>query len=347
MRIQHLLGAFLAALLIWAAQGGTAQAARGNAFCPGGVPGGAKELQARMEAALKADPTGRTVKLKNCHATPEVFLVAFQQASPKAGLTQVSQLPEYLSKLRPVEVDRTLVYRLSCVNGTQVIMACEDRKLYDGEVVYADHTGEKVLPSGCANPGVLPPIEEIAVTATVRCVEARIPVKRGKTHAIRWATAGSAPISQADMDKCFEYLLPGETTWTKQWPDQCAWGEWIEPTPGRDGQPRITRCSMPEIRRALIKKGGIVLDRNYDGYVRVMLPIHFGDTSTDYGFWICVEEREREVSGYLDIRHANGMITTPDDFQYPPEGESGGKRVTFPNPVFGTANVWQKITASR
>lgn len=344
--LKHLFGIFLAALLL-SGVAGTAEAARGNAFCPGGIPGGVKVLQERMVKALAADPTGRSVKLEHCHATPEQFLLAFQKASPTAGLTNVGQLPAYIGKFRPIEVDRTIAYRMSCVTDTEVIMGCMERKLDEGEVVYADHTGTKVMPSSCANPGIAPPLEEVTVEpARVVCVEARFPVKRGVTHAARWATAGSTSVSDEAMRKCFKYQLPGETQWTSQWPDQCAWGEWQEPTPGRDGQPRITRCNVPELGRKLIKKGGIVLNGRYDGYVRVMLPVHFGDMSTDSGFWICLEERIQHTDGFLEIRHANGMITTPDDFQYPPEGESGGKRVTFPSPVFN-ATAGQKLTGTR
>ncbi len=344
--LKHLFGIFLAALLL-SGVAGTAEAARGNAFCPGGISGGAKVLQERMVKALAADSTGRSVKLEYCNATPEQFLLAFQKGSPTAGLTHVSQLPEYISKFRPVELDRTLIYRMSCVTDTEVIMGCVERKLEDGEVVYADHTGTKVMPSGCANPGIAPPLGEVVVGGTeVTCVEVRVPVKRNVTHVARWATAGSTPVSDEAMRKCFKYQLPGESKWTSEWPTQCKWGEWQEPTPDRDGQPRITRCNVPELGRPLIKRGGIVLNGQYDGYVRVMLPIHFGDTSTDVAFWVCLEDRVQHSDGFLEIRHADGMITTPDDFQYPPEGESGGKRVTFPSPVFN-ATAGQKLAGTR
>lgn len=190
----------------------------GHSFCPDGIES-AEELDRKFTASLAVDPTGNR-RLEGCYATPLHFLVAFQQADPGAGLTTVSQLPGYARSLVPMEVDRTVEHRTSCIQdraggGTVVVMACVTREVREGEVIYGNpETGAKVLWSGCANPGFTPSLEITIVGED--CIEVRFP-SMGDAVPVRGAYIGPRMLP----GRCHALLLAGEEERRFDYPEEC------------------------------------------------------------------------------------------------------------------------------
>ncbi|HEY0948548.1 MAG TPA: hypothetical protein VGE53_03680 [Candidatus Paceibacterota bacterium] len=229
MKKLALFAVFLASLALSSFMGASEAKAvepAGHSFCRDGV-GPLPQFAIKMDRALAADPEGKRVKLQGCYATPEHFLIAFQEADPEAGLTSVSQLPAYIRKLVPTEVDRTIEYRSSCIHdrpngGTAVVMSCVTRQVRRGEVIYSNpDTGKRVLWSDCANPGFAESLD-IVVDAP-RCIEVRFPSMKGLPPprqgqvAIRGAYIGP----RALPGRCHALLLAGEQDRRHDFPEEC------------------------------------------------------------------------------------------------------------------------------
>ena len=300
-----------------------------------------------VQASLNRRPDGTALvsedlcrKTRSC-ITPLEIYQAIKDKHPDVGLGPLSELPAYMRSLakneNPKPGKRT-VGRVLDQGGTRSFDWSYQREPFTKEVTWNDpNTGEEVFMGHCLNVIDLSVVAEVKVTAN-DCIVARIPVNERTTN-VRTAILGSTPISDARMRRCLAYKYPGDVDFTPGWKDDCRWGTW------KDADGSETTCQLGTTiaftRKQPKLRGGFNLKQGTTGYVEVRLPSDIGSTETDLGFWVCLQEGEGAQS-----RHAPGMITTPDDFQYPPEGESGGKRVTFPAAPFGVA-PGQTITASR
>lgn len=345
--LRHLFGTFLAALLIWVAQGGMAQAApQWHSYCPDAPS--QQELARRMEESVRIKPDG-TRRLDKCYATPVQFLHSFRQVDPDAvkdgRLDDVTELGAYVKWLVPRSYLASMEYVSACVKGLSsgiedVKLDCEQRTLKRGETLLVNPTtGKPILMGNCANPVVR---EAEQMTVTPECVVARIPVDHNDTG-VRLIVVGAPTLPEESVRKCLAYKRPGDTAFTYRWPEECRWGTWTTPGPGPDGTvvPWTVNCSVGNIvaflRKPLERKGGLQL-KEHVGFVEVQLPAEFAREGADYQFVVCIEEGP--------LRHSLGMATTWDDFQRPPGDSNGLRRMTFPQPVF-SGQPGQKITATR
>lgn len=199
----------------------TAQATEpaGHSFCPNGIES-PEELAGKLQRSLAADPAGNR-KLEGCHAAPIHFLLAFQQGDPEAGLTSVSQLPAYVRKLVPMETSATTEYRTSCLQERPnrvlaVVMQCVTRTRRHDETIWGNPDTEKrVLWGKCANPG-FDETMDVVVNAPPPCVRVRAPAM-GPGVSVRGAYIGPRLLP----GRCHALLLPGETEYRYNMPEEC------------------------------------------------------------------------------------------------------------------------------
>lgn len=185
-------------------------AARFHAFCPGGVPS-KEELARRMDASVRADPTGHT-PLAGCRANPIQFLEAFRQGNdPGAGPQDIRDIGRYIREdLVPVTVEQGIQYYSSCIRGRSrgaddVIMRCQPQMIPANVQVFADrHTSRMVLKLDCANPGLVP-----VAPAPDPCAYDRFHVgsdTEKRAHVFTWGPGGTS-------DRCWGYRRVGESEW--------------------------------------------------------------------------------------------------------------------------------------
>ena len=217
MKVRNLIvAAFLALSVFGGAQKAQAVEPAGHSFCKGGMKD-PDELARRMDVALVADSAGNH-KLEKCMATPSLFLKAFQQADPGAGLTSVSQLPGYVRSLEVLPTKKGMEYETSCLleaegGAMSVDMVCVTRPLRGNEVVYGNPvTRVGVLMQSCVNPGAVevPPI----VVDAPACLEVRFPSNAGDS--IRFAYIGPRLLS----GRCHKYAFVGRAV-THDTPEEC------------------------------------------------------------------------------------------------------------------------------
>ena len=263
----------------------------GHRFCIGGM-GSPEELATKVDNALKANGKGIT-RLAGCRAKPVDLLLSFQKLDPKAGLTKVAQLPAYLRKLVPANVDRNLQFASACLREPfhrgypdTVELGCGSRTLEKGETIYMNpDTNVNVLQSACVNPGGTPSAL-VFVTAT-DCIEVRYPVYKGKP--VRDAFMGR---HQLLSNKCGPVLFRnGDNVGTRKMPEECPkiFDKII------DGQPVRVVCDWKDdeaVASQLLGYQAQVQDLSFsyvaeaDGIDRVILP----KEALDGEFAICYEK---------------------------------------------------------
>ena len=248
----------------------------GRSFCPGGIRSN-EELARKLDASLAADPSGNR-RLQGCNANAMQFLVAFQEADPDEGLANVSQLPAYVRRLTPMEVDRTIEHRTSCLQErpggvVAVVMACVTREVRAGETIYGNpRTGAKVLWSGCANPGFSPSLD-ITIVAE-NCIRVRAPTGPVGTR-LRAAYIGPRLLSS----RCHALQLSSWEERVYDFPEECPMG-----VREREGQLVPIVCEWTNIERNSTRVMGqpmfvqnvswsIHVDQGEVGYVDWWLPL--------------------------------------------------------------------------
>jgi hypothetical protein len=142
----------------------SAHAATGQKFGP--KDENLPELIVATHNSLLRDPTGHAKLLprdcaidRNSCATPYDYFVSFQKLDPEAGLTDISQLEDYLSILVVGKTPTDGEYRMACLVPTGAPgmytpdVDCSHRAFTKGEIVWYDpHTKRIVLAGDCKNP---------------------------------------------------------------------------------------------------------------------------------------------------------------------------------------------------
>lgn len=160
--VRTMIKRFCIALALLLAVPVAAHAAPFHAFCPrGGTP---SELYSKLDASLKADPTGHQ-KLAGCHANPLQFLHAFRLADPNEHehLTSLETMLIYVrDDLVVSHVSSSVRFYSSCLRGKSsggddVIMQCDPQTIQPRVRVYENkRTKQVVLKGDCLNPGLTP-----------------------------------------------------------------------------------------------------------------------------------------------------------------------------------------------
>ncbi len=210
----------IAALVLGAVSASMAWAAPvGKPFMKGVI--NPTDLANRIEVALAKDHTGTHMldpeycaKSGSC-ASPRDYLEMFQESDPKAGITDVSQIPAFLKSLK-VEDAPSGEYWLACLKplgkGYKPILHCVSRRFKPGEKVWIDtKTRRIVLASDCTNPVE----KEVPPQA---CVLIRFFTKPGDT-VVRFALLGPKDVG----NECLGLRRAGEADeFEHWWNDECA-----------------------------------------------------------------------------------------------------------------------------
>ncbi len=219
MRLKAKVAALIAALLVAPSLGTHAQAAPvGNPFLRGLK--NPSELAAKVEASLKADPTGQGIidparcRRDGSCATPQDYLLMIEQADPGAHLTFVEQLPDFFRSLKMVQAPRG-EYWMACLKVSpgrkfSPVLHCLSRNFKKGEQAWVDAaTHVIVLAEDCTNP-VEKPVPPV-------CAYVEFYTARPDT-VVRFALLGPRPV----LDDCIGVKRAGEQQFETWWRDECA-----------------------------------------------------------------------------------------------------------------------------
>ena len=290
MTMRHVLKIFIALLaLIGAAEVAHANPV-GNPFYKG--LHNPTELATLVEASLAHDATGN-YKLSGVRcgphgscATPMNYLRAFQNIDVTAGLTSVSQLPQYLREAKIVEGPKGSwgMYCLVPASGGKWTekSRCLNRHFKTGEHGWVSRTGKLILAEDCTNPidGPAQPPKQ------PDCVEIHFTTRPGDT-AVRVAVFGPIPNDNACGPSIHR---AGNSEFDEGWYDECA----------------DTTCNFADVQ-AIIRQP-ILWKASYrptagEHYIR--LPRSYADANSPYRVVLCLD---REGS------HSDGIGVEPSDY---------------------------------
>lgn len=178
------------------------------------------ELASKIEGSLAKDQSGKSkIDPQRCNrdgscATPENYLVMFQESDPDALLVGVGQLPGYLRALEvvPAPIGE---YWLACLKPQgkgkyKPVLHCLSRRFKPGETAWVNAKTRKViLASDCTNP--------VEKEVPRKCVEIHFFTKPGDT-AVRFCLIGPNAVA----DDCIGVKKAGAEEFQTWWTDECA-----------------------------------------------------------------------------------------------------------------------------